>query len=367
MRIGWGLLAIIVLSALAHGAEYRVYVGGYTNGGSKGIYQFHFDTATGKLTPVGLAVETRSPSFLVEHPSHRFVYAVNEDTNSVSAFSVDRATGKLTLVNTVPSRGNGPCHLALDRTAKWLAVANYGSGSVAVTPVHDDGSLGEAAAFVQHQGSSANPQRQRGPHAHCVVFSPDNRFLLVADLGLDQILVYRFDRVKGSIAPADPASAHVAPGAGVRHLAFHPKGKALYAISEMGNTVTAFRWAAGRLTEFQAIPTLPKDFTGTSYTAEVAVNRAGTILYGSNRGHDSIAVFTIGPDQKLTPAGHSSTEGKYPRHFTLDPTGAWLIAANQNSGNLVVFSVDRKTGALKATGDKLESPAAVCVLFTPAR
>ncbi|HEY1338269.1 MAG TPA: lactonase family protein [Bryobacteraceae bacterium] len=362
------LFCLFLTASFLSAAPYRAYIGGYAAGGSKGIYEFQFDTTTGKLTGGDLAVETRSPSFLIEHPNHRFIYAVNEDTNAVSAFSVDRASGKLKLINTVASRGNGPCHLALDRTGKWLAVANYGSGSVAVLPVHADGSLGEAAIFVQHQGSSANPQRQRGPHAHCVVFAPGNRYLLVADLGLDDILVYRFDPANGSITPSDPPFAKVAPGSGSRHLAFHPNGKVLYVINEIALTVTAFNWNDGRLTEFQTVPTVPKETSGGgNSTAEIAVNKKGTVLYGSNRGPNSISVFSIARDGKLTPAGVTSTEGKTPRHFALDPTGDWLIAANQNSNNLVVFRVDKKTGALKSSGASGDSPAPVCVLFTPAR
>jgi 6-phosphogluconolactonase len=232
-----------------------------------------------------------------------------------------------------------------------------------------DGKVGEAVAVKQHEGSGPDARRQKGPHAHEAVFSPDNRFLLVADLGLDQVMVYRFDAAKGTITPNDPPSGKVAPGAGVRHLVFHPKGSVVYAINEMGSTVTAFRYdrEKGTLTEFQTVTTLPQGFTGTSSTAEIGINRAGTVLYGSNRGHNSVAVFSIDPAKfTLTPAGHTSTQGKTPRHFTLDPTGKWLIAENQDGGGIVLFRVDQKTGQLTPEGQPLtDAPFPVCVVFVP--
>jgi 6-phosphogluconolactonase len=282
---------------------------------------------------------------------------------------MDTKTGKLTFLNQVPSRGVWPCHLALDRTGRWLAVANYGSGSMAIMPVRTDGRLEEAAVVDQHGGSSVNRERQQGAHAHEVVFSPDNHFLLLADLGLDKIFVYRFDAYKGTVTPAEKPFAKVAPGAGVRHLAFHPNGKIVYAINEMGNTVTAFRYdpAKGALTDFQSISTLPQSFKGASTTAEVAVNAAGTILYGSNRGHDSIAIFSIDPEKfTLMAMDHALTLGKTPRHFALDPTGGYLLAANQDTNDIVVFRVHPTTGQLTPVGRPVtDSPMPVCILFVP--
>ncbi|HTS28920.1 MAG TPA: lactonase family protein [Bryobacteraceae bacterium] len=366
---------MLVTGAAANGADYLVYAGTYTRGASKGIYAYRFQTGTGKLTPLGVAAESVNPSFLVDDANHRFLYAVNEDSNgaqpgnSVSAFSMDAKTGKLTLLNQVSTRGRWPCHLALDKTGKWLAVANYASGSMAILPVRSDGSLGEVTVLDHHEGSSVNQERQEGPHAHEVVFSPDNRFLLLADLGLDKVFVYRFDAGKGTVSPAEQPFAKVAAGAGVRHMAFHPNGRILYAINEMGSTVTAFRYdpAKGTLAEFQTLSTLPASFKGESTTAEVAVNPKGTVLYGSNRGHDSLAIFAIDPEKfTLMAMDHAPTLGRTPRHFALDPTGEFLLAANQDSNSITVFRVHATTGQLTPVGRPVtDSPMPVCILFVP--
>ncbi|HLK64930.1 MAG TPA: lactonase family protein [Bryobacteraceae bacterium] len=375
-KIRLTLVATMLLTgAVANAADYLVYAGTYTKGASKGIYAFRFQTATGKLTPIGVAAESVNPSFLVADSSHRFLYAVNEDKagdrpgDTVSAFSIDAKSGKLTFLNQVSARGVWPCHLALDKTGKWLAVANYGSGTMALMPIQSDGRVGEATVVEKHEGSGVNHDRQEGPHAHEVVFSPDNRFLLLADLGLDKIFVYHFDAAKGTLTPAEQPFAKVAPGAGVRHMAFHPNGKVLYAINEMGSTVTAFRYdaAKGALSDFQTVSTLPASFKGSSTTAEVAVNAARTILYGSNRGHDSVAVFSIDPEKfTLTAMDHSPTLGKTPRHFTLDPSGEYLLAANQDSNDIVVFRVHPRTGQLTPVGRPVtDAPMPVCILFIP--
>jgi 6-phosphogluconolactonase len=316
-----------------------------------------------------LAVETKSPSFLVVHPNRRFVYAANEPENALSAFSID-GSGQLKFLNTVPSRGAGPCHVALDKTGKWLFAANYDGGSVAAFPVHEDGSLGEAAAFVQHSGSSVNKERQAGPHAHSVNISPDNKFLLVTDLGLDKVLVYRFDVAKGTLTPNNPPFAQVAPGSGPRHLAFARDARFAYVINEMLSTVTAFSYdsTGGKLREIQTLSALPGDFAGTSEAAEIAVHPNGRFLYASNRGHDSIALFAIDSRTgKLTAQGHVSTQGKTPRNFAIDPTGAILYAANEASGNVVEFRIDQKTGTLTLYGKVFEVPKPVCVTFATMR
>jgi 6-phosphogluconolactonase len=249
-------------------------------------------------------------------------------------------------------------------------VANYGSGSVAVLPVKQDGSLGEASAFIQHTGSSVNTQRQKEPHAHSINVSPDNRFAVAADLGLDELLVYRFDPTKGSLTANEPPFTRVNPGAGPRHFAFRPDGKFAYVINEIGSTITALTWDAARgiLTEIQTISTLPAGFSGRNDCADVHVHPTGKFVYGSNRGHDSIAVFSV--DQAkgtLTSVEYVSTQGKVPRNFGIDPTGSFLIAANQNSDNLVVFRIDAETGKLSATGQSLQLSRPVCIQFVPAR
>jgi 6-phosphogluconolactonase len=357
--------------------DYFVYIGTYTGPASKGIYAYRFHPADGKLTPIGLAAETTNPSFLAIHPNGRYVYAVSEvdtyngqKTGAVSAFSIDPQSGKLTLLNTASSRGGGPCHLLVDKTGKNLLVANYGTGSVASLPVKQDGSLGEATAFVQHAGQVALPQRQGGPHAHSVNLSADNRFMIATDLGLDEALVYRFDAAKGSLTPNDPPFTKVEPGSGPRHFAFHPKGNYAYAINEIKSTVTAFRYdrAHGTLQELQTVSSLPKDFSGNNSTAEIAVDRQGKFLYGSNRGHNSIAVFAIDAHKgTLTLVEHTSTQGKTPRNFAIDPTGAYLFAANQGSGNIVLFHIDQNTGRLTPAGQTLEVGSPVCITFVAAR
>lgn len=367
------LLALPLFASSAGAAELLVYFGTYTGSRSlsKGIYVSRFDTATGKLSEPNLAAETANPSFVALHPNRRFLYAVSEGSSgprggAVSAFAIDPKTGRLNFLNKVSSEGGGPCHLNVDKTGKNVVVVNYGTGSTAVLPIDPDGKLKEASSVIQHKGSSADKKRQEGPHAHSVNFSPDNRFAIVADLGLDQVLVYKFDAAKGAITPNDPPYASVAPKSGPRHFAFHPNGKFAYVINEMGNTVTAFTWDAHRgvLTEIQTIGTLPAGFTGSSDTAEVQVHPNGKFLYGSNRGHDSIAVFSIDPKKgTLTPIEHVSTQGKIPRNFGIDPTGSFLLAANQDSNNVVVFRIDAKTGRLTPTGQVLQVGRPVCVKF----
>jgi len=363
-----------------HHAKYLMYVGTYTEQGSesKGIYAYRFDSATGQLVPIGLAAKTINPSFLAVHPNHRFLYAVNEVSNyrgeksgAISAFTIDHASGKLTLLNQVASRGGDPCYISLDKTGKYLMVANYAGGSVAVFPLLEDGRLGEASAFVQHTGHGTNPERQEAPHAHSIDASPDNRFAIVDDLGLDETLSYHFDAVKGSLTPQSNAEATVAkaaPGAGPRHFALHPNGKFGYVIDEMASTVTVFRYDAssGELQPQQTISALPKDFSGHSEAAEIQVHPSGKFLYASNRGHDSIAVFAIDRDKgTLAPIEYVSTKGASPRHFEIDPTGSLLFAANEKSDNIVIFHINPQTGRLTPTGKTLEVSQPVCIQFVP--
>jgi 6-phosphogluconolactonase len=353
-----------------------VYVGTYTNSRkSKGIYRLELDLASGKLTSPVLAAETTDPSFLAIHPGRRFLYAVGESgsfrgkkSGVVSAFAIDPKTGDLTLLNNQASEGAGPCHLVVDGAGKHVLAANYGGGSACVVPIEDDGRLGKATAFVQHKGSSVNPDRQKEPHAHSINLDPANRFAFVADLGLDKVLVYRFDKASGTLTPNDPPAAALAPGAGPRHFAFHPTGRHAYVINELDSTVTAFDYDAQRgvLKPVQTVTALPKGFKGKSWTAEVVVHPSGKFVYGSNRGHDSIAVFSVDAKTgQLTPAGHQSDRIKTPRNFAIDPTGAWLLVANQASDSVIVFRIDPDTGRLEPTGHAAEVPVPVCVRMMP--
>ncbi|HEV7223098.1 MAG TPA: lactonase family protein, partial [Pirellulales bacterium] len=308
-----------------------VYVGTYTNGKSEGIYRLKLDRKTGELTKAGATSGVKNPSFLALHPSGRYLYAVCEvadfgkNAGGIAAFEIDPKSGDLKLLNQQSSGGGGPCHLVVDKLGKNVLAANYGGGSVCVLPIGGDGRLGKATAFVQHKGSSVDRGRQESPHAHSINLDAANRFAFAADLGLDKVLVYRFDAQKGTLAPNDPPAANVKPGSGPRHFAFHPSGRSAYVINEMSCTVTAFDYDAdkGVLTETQTITTLPRPVAAGDSTAEVQVHPSGKFLYGSNRGHDSIAIFAIDADSgRLTTVGNQSTEGKTPRNFGIDPSGA---------------------------------------------
>ena len=353
----------------------RVYIGTYTGPKSQGIYYAQFDADTGELSSPELAVGTASPSFLAVHPSNRFLYAVGETGNlrgkgmgSVSAFGIDPQSGRLRLLNECSSGGGGPCHLALDRRGECVLVANYGSGAIAVLPVQRDGLLAEASAIIQHSGSSVDPQRQTGPHAHYITADPGNRFALACDLGLDQVLVYGLDAAKGTLQPHTPAFVPIRAGSGPRHLVFHPSGRYVYLINEMAATLTGFAYDAktGRLQELQTVSTLPLGYTGAKSCAEVQIHPSGRFLYGSNRGLDSIAIFAVDSRSgKLTPLGYESTLGKTPRHFAIDPTGKWLLAENQDSDSIVVFRLDPKSGRLTPAGQSVAVPCPVCAVFVP--
>jgi 6-phosphogluconolactonase len=371
-----GLLAALA-SLHAASSTQLVFFGTYTGAKSKGIYVSRFDAATGKLDAPTLAAETKSPSFLAVHPSERFLYAVGEGTTvaggrsgAVSAFALDKWSGQLTLLNQQPSGGLGPCHLALDSKGRCLMVANYGGGSIASLPVRQDGSLGEPATTIQHTGASVNPQRQAGPHAHFITPSPDDRFALCCDLGLDQVLVYRLDPKRATLAANDPPFATVKPGAGPRHLTFSPDGKFVFVINEMASTITAFTYDAkrGALAAGQTVSTLPEGFSEKSTCAEIAVHPTGKYVFGSNRGHDSIATFAVDPKSgALRHVAHTPTGGKTPRYFAIDPTGQWLLAENQASDSVVVFCIDPQSGKLSPTGQSVEVPSPVCAVFVAAK
>ncbi len=356
-------------------ADALVYFGTYTTPKSKGIYVSRLNVTSGALSAPTLAAEATSPSFLAVHPSQRFLYAVNEvntfegkPAGVVSGFAIDSASGALTAINQQSSGGAGPAHLVVDREGRNVLVANYGGGSVAVLPIDRDGRLQPASAFVQHTGSSVNAERQKAPHAHGIAIEPQNRFAYVADLGLDKVVIYRFDAATGSLAPSEPAFATVQPGSGPRHVALDPAGRFAYVINEMTCTITAFRRDAktGALIEVQTISTLPdgqqvdKGFS----TAEIAVHPSGRFLYGSNRGHNTIAAVAIDTASgKLIPIEHEPTQGSTPRGFGIDPTGAWLIVGNQRSDSVVVLKIDPKSGRLDPVGQPIELGSPVSVEF----
>jgi 6-phosphogluconolactonase len=372
-----GTLLILAAAVQTHApktadkaTDWLVYVGTYTRGGSKGIYGYRYHGATGKLTSSGVVAEAENPTFLAIHPNQRFLYSTNQtDTHgnqlggTLSAYAIDAATGRLTLLNRVSSHGAAPCHVSVDREGKWLFTANFTGGSVAAFPIHADGSLGDATAVHQHVAADG-----KDPRPHMVLAAPDNHFALAVDMGLDEVLVYRIDPVKG-LAP-DPAVVKVAAGTGPRHLAFGADGKFVYVLSEKRSIVTAFRYDAahGTMTELQRLATLPDGATGENNPAEIAVSPDGRSLYTSNRGHDSIALFGVDATSgRLTLWEHAPAHGKTPRHVALDPSGSLLVTANQESGNVVLFRVETKTGGLTRTGASGTVPWPACVVFVKAK
>jgi len=366
-----GLIAIGVAAAPASHArsEHVLYIGTYTEKtASKGIYAFQFNDSTGALTSIGLVAETPNPSFLTASANGKFVYAVNEVQNfagapggSVTGFAVDAGTSKLTELNVQATRGASPCHLVLDRTGRFLAVANYSGGNYSLFPVSSDGRLQPAVSVVMGQPIEASPAKALG---HMVGFDADNKYLITADKGLNQMLVFTFDVRSGKVALNNTPPVMLPPGSGPRHYAFHPSGKWLFTISEQGATITTFEWSpkTGTLTARSSVPTRPAEVKSGS-TAEIAVHRSGRFVYGSNRGHDSIAVFGVGADGALTLVEYEPTRGQTPRNFALDPSGHWLIAGNQRSDTLAVFSIDQKTGALTPAGELTSVPSPVSILF----
>jgi 6-phosphogluconolactonase len=375
----WTIAAGVFSAGLVLGAEpspARVWFGTYTGASSKGIYVSSLDLVTGALAAPTLAAESPNPSFLALHPNGRFLYAVNEvgtfagkPGGSVSAFAVDPATGRLRALNQQGTLGGGPCHLTVDPPGRNVLVANYGGGSVTAIGLAPDGSLGPVGSHIQHVGSSVNRQRQEAPHAHGIYLDAAGRIALVPDLGLDRVFLYRLDAERHALSAAEPQPfASVKPGAGPRHLAFHPNGGFLYVINELNSTITAFAWdaAQGSLRELQTVATLPPDFTGDNTTAEIAVHPGGRSLYASNRGHNSLAVFSLNPATgRLAILQHQSTLGRTPRSFALAPGGAFLLAANQDSHEVVAFRVDAASGRLSPAGSTVPLGAPVCVLFAP--
>ena len=342
-----------------------LYVGTYTSSTSEGIYVYRMDQLSGQLKRLGSA-KSENPSFLAIDPRKRFLYAVNEtSTGAVSAFRINRQTFALEFLNQQPSQGADPCHLVVDDRGRSLLLANYTGGNVAVLPIQRDGSLGPASDVEQHEGSGPREQ-QKGPHAHCIKLDRFNRHAFAADLGSDKVMIYGFNAATGTLEPAKQPFASLHQGAGPRHLTLHPNGKYLYVINELDSSITTFRYdsAKGTLTAFESISTLPRDFSGTSYCADVHVSRSGRFLYGSNRGHNSIVVFAIDPRSgRLTLVEHVSTGGNWPRNFTIDPSGRFLLVANQRSDNVVTFRIDSQTGRLTPTGQITEIPVPVCLQF----
>jgi 6-phosphogluconolactonase len=363
MRTLLPFLAAMSLSA----AEPLVFVSAFASGEKGGIHAFAFDSEKGALKPLKRTTSVQSPFFIALSPDRRFLYSIDEfggKDNFVAAFAIEGRGGDLRPLNRQNTLGTASCFLDVDPTGKCVLVANYSSGSVASLPVQQDGSLGEAASFFQHSGSSADPQRQKGPNAHCFVISPDNKHALAADLGIDKIMIYTLDAAKAKLTPnAAQPFAKLTPGSGPRHLTFHPGGKLVYVINELANTITVFDWSAadGTLKEKQTIATVPADFTGKSYTADLKITLDGKYLYGTNRGHDSLASYRIGDDGTLTLLAIQPSGGKGPQNLLVTPDGKWLLCANMPGNNVVVYKIEAASGAITAHGEPVEVPMASCI------
>jgi 6-phosphogluconolactonase len=352
---------------------YLLYVGTYTQKTSKGIYAFRFQSESGDLMPLGLVAETPNPTYLALSANHRFLYAANEESNYqgthsglVSGFAIDHLSGKLKPLNSIASAGAGPCHLAVDHTGSDLFVANYVSGSAASFHLSRTGLISAPVSQFQFSGHGPNAERQEGPHAHCTTVSPDNRYVLVNDLGLDRVVVYKLDPATAKLTPNDPPYWSAKPGSGPRHLAFHPKAPFAYCVNEMASTVDVLGWDSktGTLTSIQNISALPEDFHGESTAAEIVVDPTGRFVYSSNRGHNSIAMFAVDSARgTLTSLGFARTPGREPRNFTLDPTGRWVLVGNQMIGTISLFRRNLETGMLSPAGKTTSIDQAVCLLF----
>lgn len=348
-----------------------VYVGTYTGLKSKGVYAFRLDPVTGALISLGLAAESENPSFLVVDPVRARLFVANEvgdyrggKTGAVSSFEADQVTGRLKLLSQQPSGGEGPCYVALDKEARHLLVANYVSGSVAVLPVSGDGSLGETTSVVQHQGSSIDPERQEGPHAHSINIDPEGNVACAADLGMDELLLYRYDQLTGTLESPAHKVIRTSPGAGPRHMAFHPGGEYLYVVTELSNTLLVFSYENGNATQIQEVSLLPDNYAGDNKAAEVLAHPGGRFVYASNRGHDSIVLFEADPKSgRVVRKEHTRTGGRTPRGFGIDPSGKWLLAANQESDQVVVFRIDQESGQLHSTEHVVDVGSPVCVRF----
>jgi len=360
------LLTAFVTASFSQSKENYLLIGTYTDGKSEGIYVYKFDSKTGHADSVSM-IRTPNPSFLAVSPGQKFVYAVHEiakggNGGEIAAFRFNTQNGSLTFLDQQFSAGDHPCYVAVDKTGKWVVAGNYSSGSLAVLPVQADGSLGKASTIIQHQGSGINKERQDKPHVHCTFFSKDNKYLFVPDLGIDKVMIYAFDEKTGKLTAANQPFAKSEPGSGPRHFTFHPNNKFAYLVEELSGTVVAYQYFDGHLNQIQRISTASKADTGFMGSADIHISSDGKFLYASNRAEsNTIAIFKIGKTGMLTLIGHQSTLGKSPRNFNFDPSENFLLVANENSDEIVIFKRDKKTALLTDTGNRIKVGNPVCI------
>ena len=360
-----------MLTTLAQADDPLVFISAFAAGEKGAIHAFELNADTGALKPVAQTTDVENPFFMSLSSDQRFLYSIHakafggDEPEEVAAYALDGRSGKLKLINRASAKGSASCYLDVDSTGKAILVANYSSGDVASLPIGADGALGDPISYFKHEGSGADPKRQKGPNSHCFVVSPDNRFAFAADLGIDKVMSYRLDAATATLTPNDPAFTKSPPGAGPRHLTFHPNGKFVYVINEIGNTLSVYSYAAesGSLTDLQTISTLPADYEGRTHTADVKITPDGKFLYGTNRGHDSIAAYRIGEDGKLTLIEITPSLGKGPQNLAIAPGGQQLLCANMPGNNVIVFRIDANSGKLSALGDAVEMPMPSCIMI----
>jgi 6-phosphogluconolactonase len=367
----FGLMFIFFFSSYFAAAQkdmYYLYIGTYTQKGSKGIYLYQFNSVTGAFKPIAVTEGISNPSFLAISSDQQFLYAVaGKGSDSVRAYSIDKKSHQLSVLNTQSLAGsNGACHLEVDKTGRWLIVGNYGSGSVSVLSIEKNGKLGNVTQTITHEGKSIDPDRQQKPHVHSVNFSPNSKYVFVPDLGTDKIMTYQLNAQTGNLMAGDVPFTSVTPGTGPRHFTFHPNGKFAYVIQEMSASITAFKYNDGTLETIQRVTNLPDTYTGRKWAADIHLSPDGKFLYGSTRAHDSLVIFKV--DEKtglLTLVGLQSVNGKTPRNFAIDPTGNFVLVANQDSDNITIFKRDKVTGKLTFTNTEINVSMPVCLKFVP--
>jgi len=367
------LFASMTTPSIVKGDDPLVFVSAFKSGSEGAIHAYTFDSDSGALTLADRTTDVENPFFMTLSDDGNFLYAIHalafggKENEEVAAYEVEGRSGKLTLLNRQSSKGTASCYLDIDASGKTVVVANYSTGDVASYSIDEDGKLSESVSYFKHEGSSVDPKRQKGPNAHSIVVSPENRYVFAADLGIDKVMIYQLDPETATLTPNDPAFAKLPPGSGPRHSTFHPNGKVLYVINEMGNTVSVFGYNSktGALTERQIISTLPKDYEEQSHTADLKITPDGRFLYGTNRGHDSIASYRIGDDGKLTLLKIQPSLGSGPQNLAILPDGKHILCANMPGNNVVVFKIDPENGALTAIGDPIEVPMPACIMIKP--